>query len=117
MMMIVNTGPSGEQAHEIRHIAIVDGFGANPANSRGGRIGIDASIGLFYAAYVREGENPVLGTTEGVEYMIRTAAIAMCTQWCQITRVLLRVVTETWSPLRNSVSEKLLSQHIALSTT
>jgi len=40
----------------------VDGFEGNPANLRGLRIGIDASIWFFHAAYGREGENPELRT-------------------------------------------------------
>jgi Holliday junction resolvase YEN1 len=40
----------------------VDGFEGNPSNLRGLRIGIDASIWFFHAAYGREGENPELRT-------------------------------------------------------
>ncbi|KAI0049714.1 hypothetical protein FA95DRAFT_1604179 [Auriscalpium vulgare] len=44
------------------HVAVVDGFEANRDNVRGLRIGIDASIWFFHAAYGREGENPELRT-------------------------------------------------------
>lgn len=40
----------------------MDGFVANPEGKRGFRIGIDASIWFFHAAYGREGENPELRT-------------------------------------------------------
>ena len=40
----------------------MDGFEGNPAKLRGLRIGIDASIWFFHAAYGREGENPELRT-------------------------------------------------------
>ena len=53
--------PSGT-LRSLTHIAIVDGFEANPANLRGLRIGIDASIWFFHAAHGREGENPELRT-------------------------------------------------------
>src|SRR6266702_3970 len=53
--------PSGK-LRSLTHIAVVDGFEANPANLRGLRIGIDASIWSFHAAYGREGENPKLRT-------------------------------------------------------
>ncbi|KAH9020781.1 PIN domain-like protein, partial [Lactarius pseudohatsudake] len=46
----------------LTHIAVIDGFEANPANFRGLRIGIDASIWFFHAAHGREGENPELRT-------------------------------------------------------
>ena len=46
----------------LTHIAVVDGFEANPANLRGLCIGIDASISFFHAAHGREGENPELHT-------------------------------------------------------
>ena len=53
--------PSGK-LRSLTHIAVVDGFEANPANLRGLRIGIDASIWFFHAAHGREGENPELRT-------------------------------------------------------
>lgn len=53
--------PSGT-LRSLTHIAVVDGFEANPANLRGLRIGIDASIWFFHAAHGREGENPELRT-------------------------------------------------------
>ncbi|KAH9025771.1 hypothetical protein EDB84DRAFT_1440318 [Lactarius hengduanensis] len=53
--------PSGK-LRSLTHIAVVDGFEANPANFRGLRIGIDASIWFFHAVHGREGENPELHT-------------------------------------------------------
>ena len=53
--------PSGKP-RSLTHIAVVDGFEANPANLRGLRIGIDTSIWFFHAAHGREGENPELRT-------------------------------------------------------
>ena len=53
--------PSGE-LRSLTHIAVVDGFEANPANLCGLRIGIDASIWFFHAAHGREAENPELRT-------------------------------------------------------
>ncbi|KAH9052035.1 hypothetical protein EDB83DRAFT_2676323 [Lactarius deliciosus] len=53
--------PSGK-LRSLTHVAVVDGFEANPANLRGLRIGIDASIWFFHAAHGREGENPELRT-------------------------------------------------------
>ncbi|KAH9020156.1 PIN domain-like protein [Lactarius hengduanensis] len=53
--------PSGKP-RSLTHIAVVDGFEANPANPRGLRIGIDASIWFFHAAHGRGGENPELRT-------------------------------------------------------
>ena len=53
--------PSGK-LRSLTHLAVVDGFEGNPANLRGLRIGIDASIWFFHAAYGREGENPELRT-------------------------------------------------------
>lgn len=53
--------PSGK-LRSLSHLAVVDGFEGNPANLRGLRIGIDASIWFFHAAYGREGENPELRT-------------------------------------------------------
>ncbi|KAI6030288.1 hypothetical protein EDC04DRAFT_3091706 [Pisolithus marmoratus] len=44
------------------NLAVSDGFVANPGGRRGFRIGIDASIWFFHAAYGREGENPELRT-------------------------------------------------------
>jgi Holliday junction resolvase YEN1 len=52
--------PSGN-LRSLTHLAVVDGFEGNP-NLRGLRIGIDASIWFFHAAYGREGENPELRT-------------------------------------------------------
>ncbi|KAH9163386.1 PIN domain-like protein [Lactarius sanguifluus] len=52
--------PSGKP-RSLTHIAIVDGFEANPANLRGLHISIDASIWFFHAAHGR-GENPELHT-------------------------------------------------------
>ncbi|KAH9025362.1 PIN domain-like protein [Lactarius deliciosus] len=46
----------------LTHIAIIDGFEANPANFRSLRIGIDASIWFFHTVHGREGENPKLCT-------------------------------------------------------
>ncbi|KAH9960288.1 hypothetical protein BC827DRAFT_1360363 [Russula dissimulans] len=53
--------PSGK-LRSLTHVAVVDGFEGNHANLRGLRIGIDASIWFFHAAYGREGENPELRT-------------------------------------------------------
>jgi Holliday junction resolvase YEN1 len=53
--------PSGK-LRSLTHIAVVDGFEANPTHLRGLRIGIDASIWFFHAAHGREGENPELCT-------------------------------------------------------
>jgi Holliday junction resolvase YEN1 len=50
------------QIHSLTHLAVNQGFIANPAGLRGFRIGIDASIWFFHAEYGREGENPVLRT-------------------------------------------------------
>ncbi|KAJ7652084.1 hypothetical protein DFH06DRAFT_1048817 [Mycena polygramma] len=46
----------------LTELAVVEGFEANPNGSRGFRIGIDASIWFFHAAYGKEGENPELRT-------------------------------------------------------
>ncbi|KAJ6577083.1 hypothetical protein B0H10DRAFT_2236119 [Mycena sp. CBHHK59/15] len=46
----------------LTELAVVEGFEANPAGCRGFRIGIDASIWFFHAAYGKEGENPELRT-------------------------------------------------------
>lgn len=53
--------PSGK-LRSLTHLAVVDGFEGNPTNLKGLRIGIDASIWFFHAAYGREGENPELRT-------------------------------------------------------
>jgi Holliday junction resolvase YEN1 len=53
--------PSGN-LRSLTHIAVVDGFEADPASLRGLRIGVDASIWFFHAAHGREGENPELRT-------------------------------------------------------
>lgn len=53
--------PSG-QLRSLTNLAVIDGFEGNPANLRGLRIGIDASIWFFHAAHGREGENPELRT-------------------------------------------------------
>lgn len=53
--------PAGER-RSLAHLAIVDGFERNAEGVRGLRIGIDASIWFFHAAYGREGENPELRT-------------------------------------------------------
>ena len=44
----------------LSHLAVKDGFENKPL--RGFRIGIDASIWFFHAAYGRDGENPELRT-------------------------------------------------------
>jgi hypothetical protein len=46
----------------LTHLSVVDGFEANPGGKRGFRVGIDASIWFFHAAYGKEGENPELRT-------------------------------------------------------
>ncbi|KAG6374035.1 hypothetical protein JVT61DRAFT_4673 [Boletus reticuloceps] len=53
--------PAG-QVRSLTELAVEDGFNANPSRQRGFRIGIDASIWFFHAAYGREGENPELRT-------------------------------------------------------
>ncbi|KAH9916197.1 uncharacterized protein B0H18DRAFT_1087347 [Fomitopsis serialis] len=53
--------PAGE-TRSLTHLSVVDGFEANPDGVRGFRVGIDASIWFFHAAYGREGENPELRT-------------------------------------------------------
>lgn len=53
--------PAG-QTRSLTHLAVVDGFEGNPDGVRGLRIGIDASIWFYHAAYGREGENPELRT-------------------------------------------------------
>lgn len=59
---IVQVIRSTAEARSLTHLAVVDGFEANPSGRRGYRIGIDASIWFFHAAYGREGENPELRT-------------------------------------------------------
>ena len=46
----------------LTELALTEGYIANPGGRRGFRIGIDASIWFFHAAYGREGENPELRT-------------------------------------------------------
>ncbi|KAF7310373.1 hypothetical protein HMN09_00579300 [Mycena chlorophos] len=46
----------------LTHLAVTEGFQANPSNQRGYRLGIDASIWFFHAEYGKEGENPELRT-------------------------------------------------------
>ncbi|PCH43040.1 hypothetical protein WOLCODRAFT_164194 [Wolfiporia cocos MD-104 SS10] len=53
--------PAGE-TRSLTHLAVADGFVANPDGCRGLRIGIDASIWFYHATYGREGENPELRT-------------------------------------------------------
>ncbi|KAG8215238.1 hypothetical protein J3R82DRAFT_8784 [Butyriboletus roseoflavus] len=53
--------PAG-QVRSLTELSVEDGFNANPSHQRGFRIGIDASIWFFHAAYGREGENPELRT-------------------------------------------------------
>ncbi|KAL6308878.1 PIN domain-like protein, partial [Sparassis latifolia] len=53
--------PAGE-TRSLTHLAVTDGFEANPEGYRGFRVGIDASIWFFHAAYGKEGENPELRT-------------------------------------------------------
>ncbi|KIJ18164.1 hypothetical protein PAXINDRAFT_71568, partial [Paxillus involutus ATCC 200175] len=53
--------PAG-QVRSLTELAVTDGFLANPSHQRGFRIGIDASIWFFHAAYGKEGENPELRT-------------------------------------------------------
>ncbi|KAJ7743855.1 hypothetical protein B0H16DRAFT_999284 [Mycena metata] len=50
------------KVRSLTELAVVEGFEANPNGSRGFRIGIDASIWFFHAAYGKEGENPELRT-------------------------------------------------------
>ncbi|KAJ7171691.1 PIN domain-like protein, partial [Mycena crocata] len=50
------------KTRSLTELAVVEGFEANPNGSRGFRIGIDASIWFFHAAYGKEGENPELRT-------------------------------------------------------
>ncbi|KAI5990448.1 hypothetical protein EDD15DRAFT_2280291 [Pisolithus albus] len=50
------------EVRSLTDLAVSDGFVANPGGRRGFRIGIDASIWFFHAAYGREGENPELRT-------------------------------------------------------
>ncbi|KAF9460488.1 hypothetical protein BDZ94DRAFT_1238453 [Collybia nuda] len=53
--------PAGK-TRSLTELSVTEGFEENPANLRGYRIGIDASIWFFHAEYGREGENPVLRT-------------------------------------------------------
>ncbi|EPQ53590.1 hypothetical protein GLOTRDRAFT_63186 [Gloeophyllum trabeum ATCC 11539] len=53
--------PAGK-VRSLTEISVVEGFEANVGGHRGFRIGIDASIWFFHAAYGREGENPELRT-------------------------------------------------------
>jgi Holliday junction resolvase YEN1 len=53
--------PAGKR-RSLTNLAIVDGFEHNVKGTRGFRIGIDASIWFYHAAYGREGENPELRT-------------------------------------------------------
>lgn len=50
------------KTRSLTELAVVEGFEANPNGTRGFRIGIDASIWFFHAAYGKEGENPELRT-------------------------------------------------------
>ncbi|KAG2356911.1 hypothetical protein BDR07DRAFT_1421973 [Suillus spraguei] len=53
--------PAG-QTQSLTHLSVTQGFEANAGGRRGFRIGIDASIWFFHAAYGKEGENPELRT-------------------------------------------------------
>ena len=53
--------PAG-RTRSLTHLAVKDGFEANPDGKRGFRVGIDASIRFYHATYGREGENPELRT-------------------------------------------------------
>lgn len=53
--------PAG-QLRSLTHLSVKDGFEANPNGKRGFRVGIDASIWFYHAAYGKEGENPELRT-------------------------------------------------------
>ncbi|KAG1856703.1 hypothetical protein DFJ58DRAFT_784503 [Suillus subalutaceus] len=53
---------SHELTRIIKHLSVTQGFEANAGGRRGFRIGIDASIWFFHAAYGKEGENPELRT-------------------------------------------------------
>ncbi|KAG1791011.1 PIN domain-like protein [Suillus subaureus] len=53
--------PAG-QTQSLTHLSVTQGFEANAGGLRGFRIGIDASIWFFHAAYGKEGENPELRT-------------------------------------------------------
>lgn len=49
------------ESRSLAHIAVVNGFEANPSNKYAYRIGIDASIWYSHAAHsCKEGENPEL---------------------------------------------------------
>jgi len=53
--------PAGK-VQSLTHLSVTEGFEANAGGRRGFRIGIDASIWFFHAAYGKEGENPELRT-------------------------------------------------------
>ncbi|KAJ7074330.1 hypothetical protein C8F01DRAFT_19426 [Mycena amicta] len=53
--------PAGK-GRSLTHLAVTEGFEANPDGKRGFRVGIDASIWFFHAEYGKEGENPELRT-------------------------------------------------------
>ncbi|CAK5264231.1 unnamed protein product [Mycena citricolor] len=53
--------PAGK-VRSLTEVAVVEGFENNSNGLRGFRIGIDASIWFFHAAYGKEGENPELRT-------------------------------------------------------
>ena len=53
--------PAGKR-RSLTNLAVVDGFECNVGGLRGLRVGIDASIWFYHAAYGREGENPELRT-------------------------------------------------------
>jgi Holliday junction resolvase YEN1 len=53
--------PAGKR-RSLTNLAVVDGFERNAKGLRGLRVGIDASIWFYHAAYGREGENPELRT-------------------------------------------------------
>ena len=53
--------PAGK-SRSLTNLAVVDGFERNTEGVRGFRVGIDASIWFYHAAYGREGENPELRT-------------------------------------------------------
>ncbi|OJA09143.1 hypothetical protein AZE42_02315 [Rhizopogon vesiculosus] len=53
--------PAGK-TQSLTHLSVTQGFEANAGGRRGFRIGIDASIWFFHAAYGKEGENPELRT-------------------------------------------------------
>ncbi|KAI0739823.1 PIN domain-like protein, partial [Daedaleopsis nitida] len=53
--------PAGK-LRSLTHLSVIDGFEANPDGQRGLRVGIDASIWFYHAAYGLKGENPELRT-------------------------------------------------------